>query len=40
MSWPNVDENTKLRMEEGPEYEVPHFYANYIKLKNYLRILK
>mgnify|MGYP003296306583 CR=1 FL=1 len=25
-----VDENTKLRMEEGgPEHEVPHFYADY-----------
>lgn len=28
-SWPLIDENTKLRMEEGPEYEVPHFYADY-----------
>lgn len=27
--WPFVDENTKLRMEEGPEYMVPHFYADY-----------
>ncbi len=27
--WPMVDENTKLRMEEGPEYKVPHFYADY-----------
>ncbi len=27
--WPMVDENTKLRMEEGPEYRVPHFYADY-----------
>lgn len=27
--WPVVDENTKLRMEEGPEYRVPHFYADY-----------
>ena len=26
--WPMVDENTKLRMEEGPEYAVPHFYAD------------
>ena len=29
--WPMVDENTKLRMEEGPEYKIPHFYAD-IKL--------
>ena len=27
--WPSVDENTKLRMETGPEYKVPHFYADY-----------
>ena len=27
--WPSVDENTKLRMVEGPEYKVPHFYADY-----------
>jgi len=27
--WPMVDENTKLRMEEGPEHKVPHFYADY-----------
>ncbi len=28
-NWPKVDENTKLRMEEGPEWEVPHFYTDY-----------
>lgn len=27
--WPLVDENTRLRMEEGPEYKIPHFYADY-----------
>lgn len=27
--WPLIDPNTRLRMEEGPEYEVPHFYADY-----------
>ena len=27
--WPMVDENTRLKMEEGPEYKVPHFYADY-----------
>ena len=31
--WPLVDENTRLRMEEGPEYEVPHFYADYDLIK-------
>lgn len=34
--WPQVDENTKLRMEEGPEYEVPHFYADYNLVKELL----
>ena len=28
-NWPVVDENTKLRDETGPEYMVPHFYADY-----------
>lgn len=27
--WPLVDANTKKRMEDGPEFEVPHFYADY-----------
>ena len=33
-NWPIVDENTKLRMEEGPEYKVPHFYADYDLIKD------
>ena len=28
-SWPLIDENTRLRMDEGPEYKVPHFYVDY-----------
>lgn len=28
-NWPMVDENTKIRQQEGPEYGVPHFYADY-----------
>jgi ubiquinone/menaquinone biosynthesis C-methylase UbiE len=27
--WPLVDENTRIRMEEGPEKGTPHFYADY-----------
>ena len=27
--WPKVDDNTKLLMIPGPEYQVPHFYADY-----------
>jgi ubiquinone/menaquinone biosynthesis C-methylase UbiE len=28
-NWPLVDPNTRLKMEEGPEYKTPHFYADY-----------
>ena len=28
-NWPIIDENTKLRQEEGPENNIPHFYADY-----------
>jgi ubiquinone/menaquinone biosynthesis C-methylase UbiE len=35
--WPSIDENTKLRMEKGPEYEVPHFYADYDLCKDIFR---
>ena len=31
--WPMVDSNTKLCMQEGPEYKVPHFYADYELIK-------
>ena len=27
--WPLKDPNTRIRMEEGPEYKTPHFYADY-----------
>ena len=27
--WPLKDANTRIRMEEGPEYKTPHFYADY-----------
>jgi len=33
-NWPLVDENTRLRMEKGPEYKVPHFYADYNLIKD------
>ncbi len=32
-NWPFIDPNTKMRMEEGPEYKVPHFYADYNLVK-------
>ena len=28
-----IDENTKLKMEEGPEYKTPHFYVDYELVK-------
>lgn len=31
--WPLIDENTKLRQEDGPENNVPHFYADYELVK-------
>ena len=31
--WPMIDENTKLKMEEGPEYKTPHFYVDYELVK-------
>lgn len=27
--WPMLDENTKIRQEDGPEDGIPHFYADY-----------
>lgn len=33
-NWPMIDENTKLKMEEGPEYKIPHFYADYNLVKD------
>ena len=33
-TWPLVDENTRLKMEEGPEYRIPHFYVDYDLVKN------
>lgn len=27
--WPLADENTRIRMEDGPEKGIPHFYADY-----------
>jgi len=32
-NWPKLDENTKLRQENGPEDGIPHFYADYNLIK-------
>lgn len=39
-SWPLIDENTRLRMEDGPEYKVPHFYADYDLIKTLFKDFK
>lgn len=31
--WPVVDANTKIRVEDGPENGIPHFYADYDLIK-------
>lgn len=35
--WPLVDENTRLKMEVGPEYKTPHFYVDYNLAKDLFR---
>lgn len=39
-NWPMIDENTKLKMEEGPEYKIPHFYADYDLIKKLFQKFK
>lgn len=42
-NWPVVDENTKIRVEDGPENGVPHFYADFdliLELFHEFQILK
>lgn len=39
-SWPLIDSNTRLRMEEGPEYKTPHFYADYNLIKDLFKEFK
>ena len=38
--WPMVDGNTMICMEEGPEYKVPHFYADYNLVKQMVENFK
>ena len=35
--WPSLDENTKITMEEGAEYKIPHFYADYNLIEELFR---
>ena len=39
-SWPLKDPNTRLKMEEGPEYMTPHFYADYELCKDLFKDFK
>ncbi len=39
-SWPLIDENTRLKMQEGPEYKVPHFYVDYNLIKELFKDFK
>ena len=38
--WPLVDENTRIRMDEGPEKGIPHFYADYFLIKELFKEFK
>ncbi len=41
--WPLVDKNTRIRKDDSPEYNVPHFYADYkliLKLFKNFEIIK
>ena len=39
-NWPLIDPNTRLRMDEGPEYKVPHFYADYDLIRELFKDFK
>ena len=39
-SWPLIDDNTRLRMDAGPEYKIPHFYVDYDLAKELFRAFK
>lgn len=38
--WPLVDPNTRIRMDEGPEKGIPHFYADYDLIKELFKDFK
>lgn len=38
--WPVVDENTKIRVEDGPENGIPHFYADYDLIEDLFKDFK
>lgn len=38
--WPMVDENTKIRIEDGPENGIPHFYADHNLITELFKLFK
>ena len=38
--WPIVDNNTKIKIENGPENSIPHFYADYNLVKDLFKDFK
>ncbi len=38
--WPMVDPNTRIRMDDGPEKGIPHFYADYELIKELFKDFK
>lgn len=40
VDWPLVDENTRIRVEDGPENGIPHFYADYELVKELFKEFK
>lgn len=40
VDWPLVDENTRIRLEDGPENGIPHFYADYELVKELFKEFK
>ena len=38
--WPLVDPNTRIRVEDGPENGIPHFYADYDLIKELFKDFK
>ena len=38
--WPLVDKNTRIRMDDGPEKGIPHFYADYSLIQELFKEFK
>jgi len=38
--WPKIDANTRIKIEDGPENGIPHFYADYELIKELFGVFK